>query len=179
MFFNLFKKKQAGSTFTDKTYTNAEAKKRACVALANQDPKVIFVAWFAETANVFKELFAANQLPEDRILDARTLHSSKIAGHSPVFLEHFPLYEKEEALVKNWEPAQIVVYNSLDEGLFEHFGGEKILAIMKQMGIQEDELIEHPLISKSIRNAQDKIAQQVNLEQSAQSQKEWIKKNIS
>ena len=52
-------------------------------------------------------------------------------------------------------------------------------AIMKQMGIQEDELIEHPLISKSIRNAQDKIAQQVNLEQSAQSQKEWIKKNIS
>lgn len=178
MFFNLFKKKEAGTTFTDKTYASAEAKKRACVALAKQDPKVIFIAWFAETANAFKHLFAANQLPEGRIAEARTLHSSRIAGHRPVFLEHFPLYEKEAALVKTWEPAQIEVYNSLDEGLFEHFGGEKILAIMKRMGMQEDELIEHSLISKSIRNAQDKIAKQVSPEQSAQSQKEWIKKNI-
>jgi len=178
MFFNLFKKKEATSSFIDKTFCSLDAKKRACVALARKDASVVFVAWFPDTASVFKELFVANQLTEDRIVEVRNLHGAKINHFRPVFLEHFPLSAKEDELVKNWEAKQIDVYNSLDEGLFKYFGGERMLALMQQMGMQEDEVIEHALISKSIRNAQDKIARQLILEQSAQSQTEWLKKNI-
>jgi len=178
MFFNLFKKKEPTSSFTDKTFGSLDAKKRACVALASKDASVIFVAWFPDTASVFKELFVANRLHEDRIVEVRNLHGAKINHLRPVFLEHFPLSAKEDELVKNWEAKQIDVYNSLDDALLKHFGGERIQALIKQMGMQEDEVIEHALISKSIRNAQDKIAEKVSMEKSAHSQKEWFEKNM-
>ncbi len=178
MLFNLFKKKEDPSPFTDKTFTSLEAKKRACLALAKQDESVIFIAWFTQTANSFRELFVANQLPEDRIAEVKNLHSAKINQHRPVFLEHFPLHAKEAELVKNWDAKQIDVYNSLDEGLFKYFGGDRILALMKQMGVKEDEVIEHAMINKSIRTAQDKIAEKVSMEKTAQSQTEWMEKNM-
>ncbi len=177
MLFDLFKKKQPANTFTDKTYGNMEAKKRACVALASQDASVIFIAWFAETAALFKQTFAANQLGEDRIVEVRNLSPAVMKARRPVFLEHFPLRQKEEALIESWPPGNIEVFNALDEGLFQYFGGERILALMKQMGMQEDEVMEHPMISKSIRNSQDKLAKKIILEQSAHSQREWFKKN--
>ena len=49
---------------------------------------------------------------------------------------------------------------------------------MKMMGMKEDEVIEHSMVSKSIIKGQEKIAQQVTFEQSAASQEEWMRKNI-
>ncbi len=177
MLFNLFKKKHP-SRFIDKTYGNLNAMKRACLELAKKEENVLFIAWFSDTANDFKRLFLAKELPEDRIIEVRNLHSAKVNLHRPVFLEHFPLYAKEEALVQNWDARQIDVYNSLDDGLLQHFGGERILTLMKQMGMHEDETIEHPLISKSIRRAQENIAEKVTIEQTTSSAGQWFQKNI-
>jgi preprotein translocase subunit SecA len=44
--------------------------------------------------------------------------------------------------------------------------------------MNEEEAIEHSMISKSIGNAQKKIASKVNIEQSARSQKDWFQKNM-
>jgi len=178
MLFSLFQKKKTVIIFTDKTYISSAARKNACVALARENENILFIAWFAQTAKEFRETFTHNQLPENRIIEVRNLHSAKINNYTPVFLEHFPLYAKEEELVKNWDVKKLDVYNSLDEPLFKYFGGDKIIALMKQMGIKEEEVIEHSLISKSIRNGQENLAKKINFEQSASSQKEWIEKNI-
>jgi preprotein translocase subunit SecA len=67
----------------------------------------------------------------------------------------------------------------MDEPLFKHFGSEKLIPLMKMMGMKEDEVIEHSMVSKSIMKGQEKIAQQVSLEQTAGSQEEWMRKNIN
>ena len=72
-----------------------------------------------------------------------------------------------------------MVFNSLDEALFKQFGSDKIISLMKMLGMKEEEAIEHELVSKSILKAQDKIALKVTTEMTANSQKEWIDKNLT
>jgi hypothetical protein len=53
----------------------------------------------------------------------------------------------------------------MDEPLFKQFGSEKMIGLIKLLGMKESEAIEHPLqVSKSIAKAQDKIATQVLIE---------------
>ena len=178
MLFNLFKKIEPAVIFTDKIFISTEAKINACIALAKQEPDVLLIAWFADTVKEYQSIFARELLDKNKIVDVKHLHAGKINNYRPVFLEHFPLHIKEKELVKKWGLKKIDVYNSLQEPLFTQLGGENIIALMKQMGTKENEMMEHPLISKSIRNAQEKIAQKLNFEHSADSQKEWIEKNI-
>jgi len=48
-------------------------------------------------------------------------------------------------------------YLSLEDDLLRIFGGEKISAIMDRIGLEEDQPIEHRMISKAIENAQKRV----------------------
>ena len=48
-------------------------------------------------------------------------------------------------------------YLSLEDDLMRIFGSEKIASIMERLGVDEDEPIEHGLISRTIENAQKKV----------------------
>jgi preprotein translocase subunit SecA len=50
--------------------------------------------------------------------------------------------------------------------------------MMESLGMKEDEAIEHPMITQSIANAQEKIEAKVSFEQSARSQAEWMDRNL-
>ncbi|RYF90845.1 MAG: hypothetical protein EOO03_02790, partial [Chitinophagaceae bacterium] len=138
MLFNLFKKKEPGANFADRTFASLAAKKRACIALARQDDSAVFIAWFQETAQTFRAAFAAHGLAAERVMEVNVVHSAKLAGHSIFFLEHHPLRSKEEALVATWPAQTFMVYNSLEDGLLKQFGADSIARLMKQMGMQED-----------------------------------------
>ncbi|HQW84382.1 MAG TPA: hypothetical protein PK987_07980 [Ferruginibacter sp.] len=181
MLFNLFGKKDNSSNthvFIDKAYASTTAKMNACVQLAKKDPACLFICWFANTATVFKEQFKQQGLDENMITETHHLHHSKIQGKTPVFVEHYPLHEKEIELIKNWDLENIIVFSALDEPLFKHFGSDKILPFLKMMGMKEDDVIEHSMVTKSIINGQEKIAKLVTIEQSASSQATWIEKNL-
>ena len=75
-------------------------------------------------------------------------------------------------------PKNIIVFSALDEPLFKHFGSDKVIPFMKMLGMKEDEAIEHSMVSKSIIKGQEKLSGMVSLEQSANSQAEWMEKNI-
>ena len=45
-------------------------------------------------------------------------------------------------------------YSSLEDEIVRRFGGERIAGLMERFGIKEDTPIEHPLVSKAIKNAQ-------------------------
>lgn len=45
-------------------------------------------------------------------------------------------------------------YSSLEDDIVRRFGGDRIAGLMERFGIDEDTPIEHPLVSKAIRNAQ-------------------------
>ena len=181
MLFNLFGKKDDDAenhVFTDRAYVSTAAKMKACADLAKEKPDTLFICWFPDTVEAFRSYFKLQELDEERVIEARHIYASKIQGKVPIFTEHYPLHEKETALIKNWPGEKITVYSALDEPLFKHFGSDKLIPLMKMMGMKEDEVIEHAMVSKSIIKGQEKIAQQVTLEQPAASQEEWMRKNV-
>ena len=181
MFANLFGKKEDDSkdhVFKDRAYMSTIAKMEACANLAKEDEGLLFIAWFSDTAKQFRKYFVENNISEARVVEARQLHTPQLMSHKPVFVEHYPMHSKEEELVKNWEHKNILVYSAMDEPLFKHFGSEKIIPMMKMMGMKENEVIEHNMVSKSIIKGQQKIEEQVSLELSASSQGEWMERNL-
>lgn len=182
MFSNLFGKKDEADEkdhlFKDRAFMTTAAKMNACARLAKDDEAYIFIGWFPETVKKFKVFFTENGINENRVVESKQLHASQLMSHKPVFIEHYPLHSKEEALVHNWEAKNIMVYSAMDEPLFRHFGSDKIIPMMKLMGMKESEVIEHALVSKSIIKGQQKIEEQVSLEQSANSQAEWMQRNL-
>ncbi|HSW59843.1 MAG TPA: preprotein translocase subunit SecA, partial [bacterium] len=55
------------------------------------------------------------------------------------------------------DPGSSRFYLSLDDDLMRIFGSERLSSVMDRLGIEEDQPIEHKLISKSIENAQKKV----------------------
>ena len=181
MLFNLFGNKEDEATesiFTDKTYMTTAAKVNACIALAKAQPNTLFICWFSNTLKLFKEAFTQHGIDEGSIIDVKQIHSGMLQNKIPVFTEHFPLHTKEIALIEHWPTQKIVVYSAMDEPLFKHFGSDKMVPLIKLLGMKEDEAIEHSFVTKSIIKGQDKIANMVTLEQSANSQEEWLERNL-
>ena len=112
MLFNLFGKKDEAADdhiFTDKAYVSTNAKMNACAALARADAGAVFICWFPQTAQKFKDFFRQQGLDENRVWETLHVHTSKLAGKNPVFVEHYPLHGKEIELIKNWDKEKITV----------------------------------------------------------------------
>ncbi len=153
MAFNLFEKKVENtpeSIFTDRTYVSITAKINACIKLAKEQPDTLFICWFNETLKIFRAAFIQNCIDELKVIDSKHVHSTMLQNKIPVFTEYFPLHAKEIALIENWPIQKIIVYSSMDEPLFKHFGSDKMIPLMKLLGMKDNEMIEHPFVSKSI-----------------------------
>ena len=55
------------------------------------------------------------------------------------------------------DPGSTRFYLSLEDDLMRLFGGERIAALMTRLGVQEGEVIEHRMVTRSIENAQRKV----------------------
>ena len=55
------------------------------------------------------------------------------------------------------DPGSSVFFVSLEDKLMRLFASERIASVMDRMGFKEGEMIEHPMISKSIERAQRKV----------------------
>jgi len=176
--FNLFKKKEGSIKVIDKIWMAQEAKWNGIVELWKKDPEIVIVAWFDSTLRHLETLFAKETTSPVLLFSARTTHSSPIAGKKIIFAEHHPMRKKEQETFNQWRLREAIVHSAMDEPLFKHFGGDKIVQMMKQLGMKEDSMIEHKMVSHAIENAQEKIEKKVITEQPASSQEEWIARNL-
>lgn len=177
--FGLFKKKSGGITVTDKVVIELTAKYKQLLNTWQADKTQVFVCWFEESLDEATAYMQAAGAPDFPLMLAREFRNARIAGKPVIFTEHYPLRSKEEEL---WQAAglqQVTVYAALREPLFSRFGGDKIIQVMLQLGMKEDELIEHSMISSSIKKAQEKIEKQITTENTARSQESWINSNYS
>ena len=55
------------------------------------------------------------------------------------------------------DPGESRFFISLEDDLMRLFGSERLLSIFTSLGVQEDQEIEHKMLSKAIENAQKKI----------------------
>ncbi|MCX7982413.1 MAG: preprotein translocase subunit SecA [Syntrophales bacterium] len=58
------------------------------------------------------------------------------------------------------DPGSSRFYLSLEDDLLRIFGADRISSIMDKIGIQENEPIEHPMVTKAIENAQKRVEAQ-------------------
>lgn len=55
------------------------------------------------------------------------------------------------------DPGESVFYISLEDDLMRIFGSERIQGLMDKLGLEEDEAIDHKMVSKALENAQKKV----------------------
>lgn len=58
------------------------------------------------------------------------------------------------------DPGSSRFYVSLEDNLMRLFGSERIASIMERLGMQEGEELSHPMLSRTIENAQKRVEQQ-------------------
>jgi hypothetical protein len=177
--FGLFKKKNNPDeiTVTDKVVIDEQAKLAVLLHAWQQAPQSVIVCWFEDSLDKISAYMNENSREPVPVLLMRDALTAQRGGRSPIFAEHYPLRSKEVTAYQAMQIEKAVVYSSLREPLFRQFGGDKIIHIMQQLGMKDTELIEHSMISNSIKKAQEKIEQKTTLDQSARSQEEWIEKN--
>ena len=204
--FNLFSKKTK-TEFSDSVWMTKDAKNKGLIDFIRSSGRLnlFIMSWFSESLDELVKILteaSVNFVKVDSLSDLRIenkvtlLHTDLVNrpfASSPIsiklqenqayciFCEHFPLHTTEmktyETVSNLFKKPQIMVYQSLDQKLFEIFGSERIVSLMKSMGMQENESIEHSMISKAITNAQKKIEKKLRVEQKAKSEEEWFRLN--
>ena len=170
--FGLFGKKKESLTVHDKIWITEKAKFEACINFKKENVNIFLIAWFEETKNNLEEYFKENNLEvEIHLADQLSLMDQ---GKEFIFVEYHPLQTEERRIAEKFGVKEITVLSSISEPIFSLFGGDKIGYVMRSMGMKEDEMIEHNMISKSIMRAQEKIAQKSTQNRSAKSQTDWL-----
>jgi preprotein translocase subunit SecA len=99
-----------------------------------------------------------------------------------LFAGHYPLPSKEnkiiEKLSSSYPTSSISFYSSINDAAFEPFGADRIAALLSQLGLKEDECIEHIMVSKAMARAREKIESKVHHEIVAKSESEWFITNV-
>ena len=115
----------------------------------------------------------------------RQLRASEMKDQEVLFIvaEHHPLHECDEALLSFLSNlpcrSRIRFHSALDEPLFEMFGGERVLDVVKRLGLDEKQYISHPLISSAIEKAQKRIKDKATGNQRVDSMDEWFHYNLT
>ena len=115
---------------------------------------------------------------------ARALSPSEKSHSSLSILlaEHHPLASRDRAVMDAAGSvpcsAQVIFHSSLRDPILEHFGGDRLRSLMKQLGMDEHECISSPVISTAIRNAQEKIESKLEREMRTDSPEDWLKYNL-
>jgi preprotein translocase subunit SecA len=98
-----------------------------------------------------------------------------------VVVERYPVPKPDERIERFADslrvPVELEYHGALDEPLFQVFGGGRIVDIFKHMGVDEAECIQHTLISKAVRRAQERLAQRLTMDSTADSVEDWVARN--
>ncbi len=101
-----------------------------------------------------------------------------------LFVEHYPTFEAERSVLEVLEecsakhPLTVRFHVGLDEPLMQVFGGAKVVSLMESMGMAPGETIEHPMVDRSIVNAQKKLGKRVPAPQPAETDMAWFELNL-
>jgi hypothetical protein len=187
-FSNLFGKKEPellrAKVMSTRTALNTH------IASEVNSGKVLTILFFASSQENILQLTSENH--RENVVHAEQLSNAStqarirtfvsIAGNTVVFGERFPLSPQEQQLAKQLEQLgvamPILAYAALDDSFFIQFGGERIANLMKSMGMDDREFIEHPMIQSAIKNAQTKLTQKVSITSRTKSPEEWFRMHV-
>ena len=99
-----------------------------------------------------------------------------------LFAGHYPLPSKEQPVIQklntSFPKSEIIFCSSLDNPSFKIFGSDRIVDLLDNLGMKEDEAIEHAMVTKAMANARTKVESSIAHETKADSEEEWFAKNV-
>jgi hypothetical protein len=140
------------------------------------------IAWFESDLNYLNRMFDDNWNHSSvKVYLHASLAASEINPDIPMVLwGRHPLASVEDKSLAALPAVSVLVgMTSLDDALIQHFGGDKLKSLMGKMGHKEGEIIEHSMISASIRNAQEDLDKKVENPISANSASDWFLLNAN
>ncbi|MGL6409859.1 preprotein translocase subunit SecA [Aeromonas veronii] len=116
--------------------------------------------WQAEIANLenptseqIAELKAAWQVRHDAVLAAGGLHIIGTERHESRRIDN----QLRGRSGRQGDPGSSRFYLSMEDTLMRIFASDRVTGMMKKLGMEEGEAIEHPWVTKAIENAQRKV----------------------
>jgi len=176
--FDFFNKDKETVKVIDRVWISTGAKWNACRSLVQLNPDCVFAAWFESTKQELESFLSSTAGHPAVVHLATKLSSDGVLGKMIVFVEHYPFRKKELEVFSKLVLAEVPVLSALDEPIMMFFGGEKVIDLMKRLGMKDDEPIGHSMVTKSISSAQRKIAEKVEIEKPASSPSQWFALNL-
>ena len=139
----------------DLVWKNTLAKQRAFARLIEQFPDAVCLAWYSKTRDRWKQELVEKSVytePVDIKLAAE-ITSGAVDGKTIIFLEHNLSLQKEEDFGARCRPLEAIVLSSLEDDLF-HDIKDNLVSLMDKMGMKEDEFLENPMLTKSLKRKQ-------------------------
>lgn len=96
---------------------------------------------------------AAWQVRHKAVLEAGGLHIIGSERHESRRIDN----QLRGRAGRQGDPGQSRFFLSLEDDLMRIFAGDRVVGMMRAMGLKEDEAIEHKMVSRSIENAQSKV----------------------
>ncbi|WP_415870558.1 preprotein translocase subunit SecA [Aeromonas caviae] len=116
--------------------------------------------WQAEIAQLenpsseqIAELKAAWQVRHDEVLAAGGLHIIGTERHESRRIDN----QLRGRSGRQGDPGSSRFYLSMEDTLMQIFASDRVTGMMKKLGMEEGEAIEHPWVTKAIENAQRKV----------------------
>ena len=116
--------------------------------------------WQAELAkidNVTPEMkeqaYAEWQVRNQQVIEAGGLHIIGSERHESRRIDN----QLRGRAGRQGDPGESRFFLSLEDDLMRIFAGDRVVNMMRAMGLKEDEAIEHKMVSRSIENAQSKV----------------------
>lgn len=124
----------------------------------------------------------ASRLAQDYGFDGWLLGTGR--AFSFLFVEHHPLPRVEQVALgvlddaSRVSPHRVRFYVGLDEPLMAAFGGERVTELMDRLGMAAGEVIQHPMVDRAIRRAQEKLEKRAPNAVPTRSVEEWFQSNL-
>ena len=98
------------------------------------------------------------------------------------FLGHYPFVAAENKIVQSLQviqpDAKLTFCLSLDDALFDQSGTGNLAPLLENIGLTDDECIEHAMVTKVIHRTLEKLNKKMVSEIKARSQREWFARNV-
>ena len=170
--FNLFNKNSLVPR-TDLVWLTSAEKLRGTRDYLAKNKTDLCVAWFEETHRLFNRYLNEENHINIEIKMVETLRLYDLNNKTAVFLEHYPGYNREENLLSDNKPAHVCFMSSLDDTFFQLFRGY-MDKLVRNMGLEEGQCIEHRMVSNAVIKAQKGLDKQIPNDFNARSGEEWM-----
>ena len=175
MFFSKKNKKADISFFV--YFTKLVKYRELLNSILKSSQQIKLLYYFEQTKQELEDILLAAKFTEFKIFNAREYTNS--APETLILVEVHPLASVTDQLLSSVHfETEIQCFIGMDEVLMKLFGSEKIVGLMKTMGMKPDEAISHSMVTKSIQRAQLKLDQKLRYAKDVkESPEQWAIEN--